>query len=200
MRELKSAAGRAGAPVRGGEAERRAEGAGEPRCRRRRAADPGEARPRRPCLPVRRCGVTLLQEQVSTVTRQLPPAFLFILFSSVLIGNANGGGLGGWGSTYLAKLAAVLRRALCPTAAPGWPPPRVSAACPEAQRRVGTAFAVVLGQAKGCGVFLGTVISSKTLRSRGGGESRRRVVCVWKGKPVIIGINNSNKRRRVMNN
>lgn len=69
-------------------------------------------------------------------------------------------------------------------------------ALPGAQGRVGTAFAGALSQAKGCGVFLGVVIASKTLRARRGGESGRRVVCAWKRITVIIS-NNNNKR---MNN
>lgn len=69
-------------------------------------------------------------------------------------------------------------------------------ALPDAQGRAGTAFAGVVSQQKGCGVFLGIGIASKTLRARRGGESGRRVVCAWKRIAVIIN-NDSSKR---MNN
>lgn len=88
---------------------------------------------------------------------------------------------GGGELLYFSKLAAVLRRALHPTAAPGGPVVSCVSPPPPAPGRAGTAFAVGLGEAKGCGVFLGIAIASKTLGSRGGGGSGRRVVGFWKG-------------------
>lgn len=84
------------------------------------------------------------------------------------------------------KVGSCLAESSAPHSRYGVTPARGSAECPAAQGRAGSTFAVILSQAKRCGVFLGTGIASKALRSRGGGEKGRRVVCVWKGIIRII--------------
>lgn len=174
MPELKSAAGRAGALVRGREAERREKGPGS-------CADPGEARPRRPCVPVRRCGSAPLEGQVLALTSQPPSAFFFffllsfLIFLPCLFGMLikGGGGAKRRGTVLILQSWQLSCGGLCPRRRAGVTPPGLRA-LPGAQGHVGSAFAGVASQAKGCGVFLGIVIASKTLRARRGGESGRR--------------------------